>query len=582
MTTPNSTVISTRIFGFLLGAALFFLFASVSFAATLSLSPGTGVYTAGNTFSVSVSVNTAGEPINAAEGKLSFNPSELSVVGLTKGSIFTLWAVEPSFSNSAGTVSFGGGSPSGYTGSNGTVLTITFRAKNAGTTKVNFANGSVLAADGKGTNVLTSMGNGTYTITAANVAPEPEVIEYVAPANTPAAPVVRSTTHPDPTAWYTEKNAKLSWSLPSGVTGVRTLLDQNSGSIPTKVYDSPIDQITIDDLSEGVSYFHIQFRNSEGWGRVTHYRLAVDTQNPSAFTLSLLADADLSNPTQELAYTATDATSPVRRFLIVIDGAEPVEFIDEKDTGRIVLPSLQPGYHMISVEAFDAAGNSIIDTISFTTLAFDRPQFTEYPSELNEGVIPVIKGQTRPSSTVTVTVSHLGAEPETYEINSDETGQFIFIPGSAFSRGVYELVAVATDARGAQSEPSEIIRIAVQEPGYIQVGSLIVSILSVFIPLLALLLLLIVAVWYIVYRLRRLRRRVAVESDEAAAMLEAEFGKLGELLSAERDALITSRKTRKLTKAEEHLFSSMEEAFSSAKRRVSKEISDVEALVDKQ
>ncbi|MEZ4200072.1 MAG: hypothetical protein R3B69_00480 [Candidatus Paceibacterota bacterium] len=36
-------------------------------AATLSLSPGTGVYTAGGTFTARVVVNTAGESVNAAE-----------------------------------------------------------------------------------------------------------------------------------------------------------------------------------------------------------------------------------------------------------------------------------------------------------------------------------------------------------------------------------------------------------------------------------------------------------------------------------------------------------------------------------
>ena len=59
-------------------------------AATLSLSPNTGVYTSGQTFSVSVRINTEGKPINAAEGTLSFNPSLMSVVSVAKGSLFNL------------------------------------------------------------------------------------------------------------------------------------------------------------------------------------------------------------------------------------------------------------------------------------------------------------------------------------------------------------------------------------------------------------------------------------------------------------------------------------------------------------
>ena len=173
----------------LLAGCLFFLPGQVK-AATLSASPNTGVYTAGGTFSTRVVINTSGAAINAAEGSLTFDTQKLSIVSISKGSIFNLWTVEPTFSNTSGTVTFGGGSPSGYSGSAGTVLTITFRAKTAGTAKVNFRDGSVLAADGKGTNVLTSMSGGTYTIAAADVVAEPEVIEYVAPANTPGLPII--------------------------------------------------------------------------------------------------------------------------------------------------------------------------------------------------------------------------------------------------------------------------------------------------------------------------------------------------------------------------------------------------------
>src|SRR6056297_540052 len=157
-------------------AGLFFASSSTAWAASLTFTPSTGVYTAGDVFTTRVVVNTAGAAINAAEATISFDPSELSIVNVQKGNTFTLWAVEPSFSNTAGTITFGGGSPQGYTGSAGTVLTITWRSKAAGTTRVTFANGSVLAADGRGTNVLQNMNGGSYTIATAAVQPEPETI----------------------------------------------------------------------------------------------------------------------------------------------------------------------------------------------------------------------------------------------------------------------------------------------------------------------------------------------------------------------------------------------------------------------
>jgi hypothetical protein len=569
----------------ILCAALFFATES-AFAATLSLTPATGVYTSGTTFTARVMVNTSGEVINAADGTLTFNPKEITVVGVSKGTIFNLWTAEPSYSNAQGTITFSGGSPTGYTGSNGTVINITFRAHTAGSPRVSFSGGSVLAADGKGTNVLTKMNGGSYTIAAAGSTPEPEEIEYVAPANTPDAPKVQSATHPDTAKWYTERTAELSWELPSGVIAVRTLLDESPSSIPTKVYDSPISSLSLSDLEEGVSYFHIQFKNADGWGKVTHYRLAVDTQKPLSFEIALLEHADLSNPIQTLQLKAQDEASKVRRFLIQLDGAEPYEYSDTSGSSTVQLQTLQPGHHSVIIEAFDEAGNSVISTFSFDILAFDKPQFTEYPSEINEQVIPVIKGITRPDAKVKVTLMQTGLGVSTasaakeYEIQSGANGEFVFIPDGRLSLGVYELTAVAFDQYGAQSDVSEPIRIAVQQPGYIKLGTFMVSVLSIVVPLFALSALLIFGTWFLLIRIRNLKKGVTRETKEALAILGTEFDALRSQLSTQKAALENGRKTKKLTKAEAELFDTLSSALSSSLKRVEKEIGDVEDLVD--
>jgi Sec-independent protein translocase protein TatA len=572
----------------LAAVAVLFFTAFTASAATLSLSPSTGVYTAGSTFTASVKVNTNGAAINAADGTLTFNPKEITVLGVSKGAIFNLWTAEPAYSNSAGTITFSGGSPTGYTGSGGTVISITFKANAAGSPKVSFSKGSVLAADGKGTNVLTTMNGGSFTIAAAGVSPEPEEIEYeyVPPANTPGAPIVESSTHPDSSKWYSVKDAQLSWSLPSGVTSVRTLLDDKAGSIPTKVYDSPIRELSIEALDEGVSYFHIQFKNADGWGKVAHYRLAVDSEKPSKFDIALASDADLSNPVQTLVFTTEDSGSKVKRFLVQLDGGEPFEYLDETGSSTMQLPSLLPGHHSVIIEAFDEAGNSIISTFSFSILAFDKPQFTEYPSEINEQVIPVIKGITRPNSKVKVTMTQTGLGVSTayaskeYEVQSNGGGEFVFIPDGRLSLGVYELTAVAVDQYGAQSDPSDTIRIAVQQPGYIQLGAFVVSVLSVIIPLLALCGLLVLGTWFLLFRLRSLKKGVGRETKEALSMLASEFQNLEAQVQNQKKQLEDARKTKKLTKAESELIATLTSALKESQKRVEKEIEDVEDLVD--
>lgn len=561
-----------------------FFFSTTFFAsaATLSLSPSTGVYQSNTTFTARVVVNTQGQSINAADATIKFNPRELSVVSANRvGSIFNLWVTEPTFSNSDGTINFSGGLPSGYTGSSGNVMTVTFRAVGSGPAKVNFGNGSVLANDGKGTNVLTSMNGGNYTIQSASTAPVAEVVEYVASANTPAAPNITSNTHSDPTGWSNKSTAKLSWELPAGVTSVRTLLDDSPSTIPTKVYDNPISSITLEDLDDGESYFHIQFRNDDGWGKVTHYRLAVDTERPTKLDIFQLSDVDFSNPIQSIQVKAEDETSAVSRFKIKIDSDEPYEFIDETASGTITLPSLEPGYHTVLIEAFDEAGNSIIGNYSFTILAFDKPTFTEYPSEINEEVIPVIKGATRPNSEVTILLQKIGNEPREYKVTSSGNGEFVFIPEGTFSEGVYELSAVSIDAYGAISEKSDVIKIAVQQPGFIRLGSLAVNILSVLIPLISLLLLGIFGMWYLLLYFARFRSKVQVESTEALDILHREFTNLQSTLRTQESNLQSSRKTKKLTIAESEMIETIDKALQTSQAAVEKEIVDVKKLSNK-
>ncbi len=580
ITNTLETGVTRVVIPVLLGLLFFVATTTLAAAATLSLSPSTGVYTSNSTFTVRVNVNSSGQSINAAEGTLSFNPRELSVVSVTRsGSIFNLWVAEPSFSNSAGTVSFSGGSPSGYTGSAGNIMSITFRAIGSGAARVNFSNGSVLANDGRGSNVLTNMSGGTYTIQAASTAPPQEVIvEYVAPANTPGAPSITSSTHADPDAWHTNKTATLNWSVPAGVTGVRTLLNSSPSSVPSRVYETPISSITLEDLDEGVSYFHLQFRNEDGWGRVSSYRLAVDSSKPSAIEIVQPEDADNTNPEQKLQVTVTDDGSEVKRFMVRVDNDEPYEVIREAVTDLLSLGTLSPGYHTIIIEAFDEAGNSIIGTYSLTIESFEKPTFTEYPSEINEEVIPVIKGMTRPNATVMVTVTKLGSEPASYEIQSSDSGEFVFIPEGRFSTGVYEFTAYAIDQYGAQSEVSEPVRVAVQQPGFVRVGSFIVSILSVIIPLVALSALLIIGSGYLLAYLRRFRGKVRTESIEALDILHREFTALQAELRHQESLLTESRKTKKLTKAESEMIQVIDTALQTSQRKVEKEITDVTNL----
>ncbi len=576
-----SLIMKTQFKTLFFGVFLLFTFSVTQVdAATLKVTPNTGVYTVGKPFTVSVQLNTEGKPVNAADGQVSFNPKELQVTGVSRGSsIFNLWTEEPKFSNSAGTVSFGGGSPTGYKGSGGTILTITFKALGAGTPKINFTSGSILAADGLGTNILSSMNGGSFTITAVSDSPAPE---YVAPANTPSAPVVTSESHPDQEKWYKEKNAKLTWKLPEDVSAIRTLLDENKGSVPTVVYDERISSKSIENLSDGVSYFHIQFKNKEAWGRITHYRLGVDTKAPESFSIKEEASGDTSS-SQTLVFTLDDI-SPIPEYKIQIDGEEPFIYKDEKFSKKYNLAILSPGHHTVIVEAFDSAGNSTAATHSFEMEAFEKPVFTEFPSRINTEVIPAIKGTTRPNANVAIHLTRaedgsvVNTDYDSFTIQSNEKGEFVFIPNTTFEQGVYVLTAVAKDPTGRLSETSDEIRIIVETPGYIVFGMAVINVLSVIIPLVALVLLLIFGMWYLRHKLVLWKRRIKKETLEAENSLAIEFNTVVKNLHEKIGLLKDSRKG-KLTLEESDLITQIEGDLKKARSRIGKEIEDIEKIV---
>jgi hypothetical protein len=149
-----------------------FSFAKVTHAATLNLVPSVGSYKTGDTIRVKVSVSSTSS-INAVSGKISYPSDILSLTSISKaGSIVNLWAQEPSYSNNSGQASFEGVILSGYTGSSGTIITLTFKANLAGKANLKFASGSVLANDGNGSEVFSGGGISTIIITKGIVVPQ--------------------------------------------------------------------------------------------------------------------------------------------------------------------------------------------------------------------------------------------------------------------------------------------------------------------------------------------------------------------------------------------------------------------------
>ncbi len=552
-----------------------FSVASAQSTGSMTLSPGTGVHTTGDFFTVRVLANTGGNAINAAEGLISFNNQELQVTSVSNaGSIFNLWVTEPEFSNTQGTITFAGGSPKGYTGSNGQIFSITFRALTEGISNVTFTSGVMSAADGRGTNILSSMGGGKYTIAARDTTPPPEI---VTPPNTPAAPNVTSPTHPDSGKWYTAKDIEFEWDVPSDVTNVRLTADQRSSTIPSVFYDTPISGRTLEDFDEGAWYLHVQFRNENGWGRVAHFGFNIDATEPESFTITEITGADPDDPRQSFLFEAVDNESGVEDYEITIGAGEPFMWKDD-GTGIFKPDVLEPGTHTMLVRAIDKAGNSIADSITFVVASLDAPVITDYPEVLNSGGILVIRGVAIPDSDVTIYLKQKGEEEQTFTVTTDEGGAFTFIMDEKPEDGLYSLWAIATDKRGASSNPSETITFGVQPGGFLKIGSLAINYLSIIIPLIALLVFAVLMLLYGIRKVREYRAVIRKEATEAEEVLHESFTKLHFEVQKHVKKLESARKRRALTREEDKMVKDLSANLEEAEKVVSKEIRDIKRV----
>lgn len=516
-------------------AFMFLLFALFSVchsasAASLYLSPSSGDYLTGQAFSIIVYVSSADQAMNAASGALSFSNSNLEITSLTKsGSIFSLWVQEPSYSNTTGTVNFEGIvlNP-GFTGVGGKVLTINFKAKSIGEASLNFRSGSVLANDGLGTNILTILGSAKFDINttkegpALALAPAPALAAApktekvpIAPALPVGRPAISSSTHPDQNAWYNSNDPTFSWNVPSGIIADRLLYDKFPNSAPQVNYSPAVSSKLLPNMDDGVWYFHVQLKNSAGWGATSHYRFQIDTAPPSAVSIKLPDGEETANPRPKIAISATDALSGIDHYRIVIDKGDAISVsaADLKD-GAFTLPTQSIGKHTIVVAAFDKAGNSATATESFIETGLTPPTITNCPQALPSGKILTAKGVSYPDSEITAYLQKGEEVPIAQKLKSGSDGKFLF-NSARLPEGDYKLWAEVANSAGLKSGASQIRNITVTLAGA-GIGAWQNAYFYIIIILLIIILLISATTAYLWYRLR-------LEVKNAARMKQKNF-----------------------------------------------------------
>lgn len=555
--------------------------------ASLYFSPSSGVYTTGEDFSVSVKVNSGEQAINAVEGNLFFDINALEIKSVSKsGTILTMWTQEPVFSNASGTMSFGGGIPNpGFTGSSGTIVTVTFRAKITGSGTVNFTSGAILANDGKGTNILASMVGGTYTLQPKVVMPPAEKPkaeeklkpkeEAASPGAPPSAAIIASSSHPDENKWYKNNNPEFSWNLPADIMGVSFKFDKNPNSIPGNVSDGLFKAKSFKNIEDGIWYFHLKFKNKTGWGSVSSYKIQIDTTSPNPFEIIILDGEKTTNPNPILNFKTEDKTSGIEYYEVKIGEGDifPIE-IEELEHNPFQMSLQASGKHTIIVKAIDRAGNQTISMKALEILSIESPKITEYPRIIEKGQPFTIQGTSLPKCLIGV--YYQGEEVIKLLTKSNSSGFWEYVFTKSLKEGVYYFWAEATDERGATSQPSEKITIKVQPPVFLRIGEIAINYLSTIITILILCALIIFGGIFSWQKTRKYRASLKKETKEAEESLHKAIGALREDIGEKLKNLQKIKTERALTEEEKKIEKELKENLDIAEKYVAKEIKDIE------
>lgn len=363
-------------------------------AAMLQINSNSTVISPGDTTTLNFIVNTENIAINNAEARITFPADKIEVLSINKNnSVFSLWVEDPSFSNTAGIITFNGGVPTpGYIGAQGSIISVVVKAKKVGQAEFVFSNTAVRANDGLGTNVLNNQFGKVITIIDKE---KPQVISLI-----PVISVVQlsSLTHPDQNQWYKDKNPIFKWAVPSGSDAVQTSIDNNASGAPRVIYSPAISEKTVKNLEDGVWYFKVRARKDGTWGSISTYIVRIDNSPPQKEEVAFIYDDN--SKILNITANIQDITSGIDHYEIFINDVLiknilPKDFIN----GIYNLAFNTPGDNTVKLLAVDRAGNSVesLGTFHTTVMVAPKPEPVQPKTHTDEQLLITIGSFTIPA-----------------------------------------------------------------------------------------------------------------------------------------------------------------------------------------
>ena len=366
---------------------------------------------------------------------------------------------------------------------------------------------------------------------------------------------------------------------------VITIIFQAKSLGEAKIHFS--EEIIMANTPEGIDIFSFSQEGSFAFSQGGIYAILVsdeipeeltkDKQPPFPFEIIVDDEGDPTNPQPLLYFETRDELSGLSHYEIKI-GEEDFSRVAVGETRPFRLSHLTPGIHQITVRAFDKAGNYIDSIAEVKVASIAVPEITICPGTYNAGEeILYLGGTALPNHTVIIFLKTGDRIIKTWQVYSDEKGEWFLEEDGLFKPGTYQISARAKDVRGALSNFSEgcIIKIFL---GGLVIGPLIVGYKILTLFTFIILIIILSGVFYLFWKIKKTQRIIDREAKDLKQKFYKEYKELCQDIEKELEILRNLRRKREITEEEKNREAELLKNLADVKEVFEKELKDIEEI----
>ena len=303
----------------------------------------------------------------------------------------------------------------------------------------------------------------------------------------------------------------------------------------------------------------------------------IDTQPPYPFEITVDNEGDLANPQPLLYFETRDDLSGISHYETRIGSGEAF-MLFPGETTPFRLPHQAPGDHSLIVKAVDRAGNFTESTTTVKIESIPIPQITVCPQTFISGEeIFHIEGTSPPNHTIIIFLKRGDELIKTWEIPSNEKGEWSFESSALFKSGIYKISARTKNSKGAISHSSEECIFKIILSG-ISVGPWVISYKVLILLALILLIIMAIIVCYFLNKVRKTQRLIEKETKDLKKKFYKEYNELQADIKKELALLRKIKKKRRLTEKEKKIEENLLKNLLDIKKVLRKELKDIEEI----